>query len=54
MVQAWKQNAPEAIVVERPHTHISTLTTGNPGRSYAILRERMDAAAGGVMESVSE
>ncbi|MBN2556026.1 MAG: pyridoxal-phosphate dependent enzyme [Anaerolineales bacterium] len=54
MVQAWKQNAPEAFVVERPSTHISTLTTGNPGRSYALLRERMEAAAGGVMESVSD
>jgi len=54
MANAWKNNADAPIVVERPNTHISTLTTGNPGRSYELLRNRMLAGSGGVMESVSD
>lgn len=54
MVQAWKAGKSEPIPVDHPRTHISTLTTGNPGRSYTILRERMLAGSGGAMESVSD
>jgi threonine synthase len=54
MVQAWKACKAEADPVVKPSTHITTLTTGDPGRSYTHLQAQMRAAAGGVMESVSD
>lgn len=54
MAQAWKCGADEAAVVEDPSTHISTLTTGDPGRSYQLLRSYMTDGTGGIMESVSD
>jgi threonine synthase len=53
MVRAWKAGAPVAEPVTSPTTHISTLSTGDPGRAYVLLRERM-AAHGGTMESVTD
>jgi threonine synthase len=38
MVHAWKQNQEEAAPVTNPKTHIETLATGTPGRTYSLLR----------------
>jgi len=54
MVKAWKAGKSEPIPVEHPRTLISTLTTGNPGRSYTLLRERIMEGPGGAMESVTD
>ncbi|MBI4926211.1 MAG: pyridoxal-phosphate dependent enzyme [Anaerolineae bacterium] len=54
MVNAWKQNNDTASPVISPHTLIATLATGNPGRTYSVLRQKMLAASGGVMESVTD
>lgn len=54
MVRAWKQGLEEAIPVHSPRTHITTLSTGDPGRTYTLLRQRMQQAGGGVFESVSD
>lgn len=54
MVRAWKDDLDQAEPVVSPSTHISTLSTGDPGRSYTLLRERMQAGGGGLMESVTD
>lgn len=54
MVHAWKQNLSEADPVRSPRTHIATLSTGAPGRTYTLLRQRMLDAAGGAFESVTD
>lgn len=54
MVQAWKQGQPTADPVTSPRTNIATLSTGNPGRTYTLLVERMAAGSGGTFESVSD
>lgn len=54
MVQAWKAGAETAVPVESPSSRIFTLSTGNPGRGYTLLRERILAASGGAFESVSD
>jgi threonine synthase len=53
MVKAWKDGSEIAEPVMTPRTLIATLATGDPGRTYTILR---DAAltTGGTMESVSD
>jgi threonine synthase len=53
MVHSWKQNLDDPIVVTSPKTHIETLATGNPGRTYNLLRKEVDSAHG-VFESVSD
>jgi len=53
MVHAWKQNLDEASTVNNPQTHIETLATGTPGRSYKILRKEMQEHHG-LFESVSD
>jgi threonine synthase len=53
MVTSWKQGLEKAIPVAIPKTHIETLATGDPGRSYTILRDRVDET-NGVFESVSD
>jgi threonine synthase len=53
MVHSWKQKLETPIVVTSPKTHIETLATGNPGRTYNLLRAQVDSA-GGVFESVSD
>lgn len=53
MVHAWKQDMDEAITVENPKTHIETLATGTPGRSYKLLRQEMKNHHG-LFESVSD
>jgi threonine synthase len=53
MVTAWKQGRETAAPVVTPRTHIATLATGDPGRTYTLLREAL-LATGGEMESVSD
>lgn len=54
MAHAWKQNRDTAIPVQSPNTLIATLATGNPGRTYTLLRQKMLAASGGIIESVTD
>jgi len=54
MARAWKANRDQAKPVESPRTHIATLSTGDPGRTYTLLRQRMRQASGGLFESVSD
>jgi threonine synthase len=53
MVHSWKQNLDTPIVVTSPRTHIETLATGNPGRTYNLLRKEVDSQHG-VFESASD
>lgn len=54
MVHAWKQGLEVAEPVRSPRTYITTLATGDPGRTYTLLHRRMKAAGGGFFESVSD
>lgn len=54
MVQAWKQGKEVADPIHTPRTHIATLATGDPGRTYTLLRSRMLANKGGIFESVTD
>jgi threonine synthase len=54
MVHAWKEGKSIADPVLQPKTHITTLTTGNPGRAYTHLQEEMRERTGGIMESVTD
>ncbi|HUH98007.1 MAG TPA: pyridoxal-phosphate dependent enzyme [Anaerolineales bacterium] len=53
MVSSFKQGLESAIPVTTPKTHIETLATGDPGRSYTLLRERV-LDTKGTFESVSD
>lgn len=53
MVHAWNQDLEEAEPVTNPRTHIETLATGTPGRTYSILR-KIFKEDGGVFESVTD
>lgn len=54
MAEAWQQGSASATPVEMPRTHIATLSTGDPGRTYTLLRQRMLRGSGGTFESVSD
>ena len=54
MVHAWKLDLDEAEPVHSPRTHIATLSTGDPGRTYTLLRQRMLQHSGGLFESVTD
>jgi threonine synthase len=54
MVHAWKQGLDVADPVRSPRTHITTLSTGDPGRTYTWLRQHMLAGGGGVFESATD
>lgn len=54
MVHAWKQGLSVATPVRSPHTLIATLATGDPGRTYTLIRQRAIDGNGGVFESVSD
>lgn len=54
MVKAWENDLDEAEPVSSPRTHIATLATGDPGRTYTMLRQRMLRGGGGSFESVSD
>jgi threonine synthase len=53
MVQSWKQGLEDATTVTNPKTHIETLATGTPGRSYKLLKKEIDAH-NGIFESVTD
>lgn len=53
MVHAWKQDMDEAVTISNPQTHIETLATGTPGRSYKLLRKEMKDN-NGLFESVDD
>jgi threonine synthase len=53
MVNAWKENSDKAIPVKSPHTHIETLATGDPGRTYTLLYGLISKSHG-TFESVSD
>jgi len=54
MVHAWRQGLEVAEPIHSPRTHIATLATGDPGRTYTLLNQRMRQTGGGVFESVSD
>jgi threonine synthase len=54
MVHAWKDNHETAVPVKSPHTLIATLATGDPGRTYTLLRQKISAASGGTFEAVAD
>ena len=53
MVTSWKQGLETAEPVKTPRTHIETLATGSPGRTYKLLRQQVDDS-NGVFESVTD
>lgn len=53
MVLGWKQGVEQAEPVLSPKTRIETLATGDPGRTYTMLRNRVNET-GGVFESASD
>ncbi|OGO27167.1 MAG: hypothetical protein A2W33_09415 [Chloroflexi bacterium RBG_16_52_11] len=53
MVTSWKKGLESAEIVHSPKTHIETLATGDPGRTYQFLRSHVDETRG-VFESVSD
>jgi threonine synthase len=54
MVHAWKQGMDVAEPVHSPRTHIATLATGDPGRTYTLLSQRMRREQCGTFEAVSD
>jgi threonine synthase len=53
MAHAWKQGLDVAEPVQSPRTHIATLSTGDPGRTYSLVRKGMQGS-GGCFESVTD
>jgi threonine synthase len=53
MVVSWKKGLEQAEPVTTPRTLIETLATGDPGRSYVLLRKQVDDTHG-VFESVTD
>jgi threonine synthase len=53
MVLSWKKGLEIAEPVLSPKTRIETLATGEPGRTYTMLRSQVNET-GGVFESVSD
>jgi threonine synthase len=54
MASAWEHGQAQAEPVLAPTTYITTLTTGDPGRTYTLLRNQMLAEGGGTMTAVSD
>lgn len=54
MVHAWKQGRDVAEPIRSPRTRIATLATGDPGRTYTLLNQRMRQQGGGVFEAVND
>jgi threonine synthase len=54
MVTAWKKGLDVAEPVRSPRTHIATLATGDPGRTYTLLFQRMKQGSGGTFESATD
>jgi len=54
MVAAWKKGQEIAEPILAPRTHITTLATGDPGRTYSLLYQRLKSSGKGLFESVSD
>lgn len=54
MVHAWKQGKDVAQPVVAPRTLIHTLATGDPGRTYTMLRKKILEKTTGFFEMVSD
>ncbi len=54
MVHAWKQGLDTAKPIQSPSTLIHTLATGDPGRTYTLLRQKMLKHSGGEIDSVTD
>lgn len=54
MVHAYRQGLDVAEPVRIPRTRIATLATGDPGRTYTLLYQRMQQSGGGHFEEVSD
>ncbi len=54
MVHAWKQGKDVAQPVAVPRTLIHTLATGDPGRTYTMLRKKILEKSDGFLEMVSD
>jgi len=54
MVHAWHQKQETAVPVKNPRTLIATLATGDPGRTYTMLQQKMKIASGGTIESATD
>ncbi|GAP14911.1 threonine synthase [Longilinea arvoryzae] len=54
MVHAWKQGKDVAQPVAAPRTLIHTLATGDPGRTYTMLRKKILEKSDGFLEMVSD
>jgi threonine synthase len=54
MVHAWKQGIDTAEPIRSPRTRITTLATGDPGRTYTLLYQRMQQGGGGAFEAVTD
>jgi threonine synthase len=53
MVVSWRKGLEKAEPVLSPNTRIETLATGDPGRTYVMLRDQVNRT-NGVFESVSD
>ena len=53
MVLSWQQGLETPIIVTSPQTYIETLATGDPGRTYKLLKREVDESHG-YFESVSD
>jgi threonine synthase len=53
MVESWKKGLEKAEPVLSPKTRIETLATGDPGRTYTMLRDQVNETHG-IFESVSD
>jgi threonine synthase len=53
MVTSWNQGLEIPVIVTSPQTHIETLATGDPGRTYKLLKREIDDT-NGYFESVSD
>jgi threonine synthase len=53
MVDSWRKGLEKAEPVLSPKTRIETLATGDPGRTYVMLRQQVNDT-NGVFESISD
>lgn len=54
MVKAWQDGLDFAQPIPSPRTHITTLATGDPGRTYTLLAQRLRRSGKALFESVSD
>jgi threonine synthase len=54
MVHAFLQGKDVAVPVKSPRTLIATLATGDPGRTYTLLQDKIRNKTGGTIESTTD